>query len=896
MNRFLITPHTQCFEPMDPMDQLVHLREYRLVVCRKESCRYAVLPSQLDAHLADARHRLIPSERLAIRHKVISWGDLFQNERDLEDLQVPRDIPPAFSCLTTYTDGKRCRHVNTAGERCAYICRDRSGMQRHCRVQHGWVNDWRKGSKVANRQRAGLSTNRPWTDGVTCQRFFTHGPRQEYFEVQPADRPADDETPPTTQSKWDQARRQLTQSWKAVQAAQERTIREGQPDEVNPWLERTGWEPYLAGLDHAPLVRCVSAPDEEEEPVNAAIWQIMGELIQYCQHSVKHRVGVFVRLEAIRTEKHQTRYQPLQPYMGAQTLVKYSRPWQQVLMFIARTQEPHDWASPAYELTEGQSQAWRALVHEAEKVVAEQAASSGGEDEGDGDGDNGEDQGSDEDGQRERDSDEPEEELTDAQRACLRFCYELLRERITRKEYDSVVVCALAVLGVKEQGWRGPDEYPPILSAMVKVSRFLVVQQGLELEAGEEPASNEFVGCLTWVQRMMDEFMVRGSHGPMQWILDLRTYGMKIYFNTTADGHIDWDGNTVLYKKIQFSMADFRGMVHGLVAEARRLLREELTFTLDEELPVIPWRDLRDNPVNQQPGWNFTQDERNRLPVNGMWWLFNRIGQNTRLARRFLRSGPTFAWNRVRVEEYMAAVVRFRENLLMLMHITGGQPARGTEILSIRHSNTVKGMHRNVFIENGLVVFVTRYHKGYAMSGDVKIIHRYLPRAVGELWVWYAWLVLPFQQRLEVDVWQKNEVSSYVWPADPKGRQWTSARMSQAMRRISVAGLGAEIGLQAYRDLAIAISRRYLRPKDAFRRDEDDEDGDRDEDVEAVTADKQSAHTSHTAGMVYARGIMERDGEVASMRERFRGSSVTWHRFLGFPPDPDDEERTAATD
>jgi hypothetical protein len=101
---------------------------------------------------------------------------------------------------------------------------------------------------------------------------------------------------------------------------------------------------------------------------------------------------------------------------------------------------------------------------------------------------------------------------------------------------------------------------------------------------------------------------------------------------------------------------------------------------------------------------------------------------------------------------YMAQVARFRENLLVLMHITGGQPARGPEILSIRHSNTVKGEYRNIFIEDQLVVFITRYHKGYSISGDVKIIHRYLPRAVGALWVWYMWLVLPWQQKLEVDV------------------------------------------------------------------------------------------------------------------------------------------------
>ena len=110
----------------------------------------------------------------------------------------------------------------------------------------------------------------------------------------------------------------------------------------------------------------------------------------------------------------------------------------------------------------------------------------------------------------------------------------------------------------------------------------------------------------------------------------------------------------------------------------------------------------------------------------------------------------------------MMNVARFREKLLVLMHITGGQPARGTELLSIRHSNTETGGHRNIFIEDGLVVFVTRYHKGYAMSGDVKIIHRYLPREVGELLVLYLWLVLPFQQRMQAAVFQEDSASSHL--------------------------------------------------------------------------------------------------------------------------------------
>jgi hypothetical protein len=74
-----------------------------------------------------------------------------------------------------------------------------------------------------------------------------------------------------------------------------------------------------------------------------------------------------------------------------------------------------------------------------------------------------------------------QEKLTRLQKACVDFCISLLNHRITRKEYDSPLVCALAVLGVKEEGWKGAEQYPPILSAVIKITRFMVVQQGLEL-------------------------------------------------------------------------------------------------------------------------------------------------------------------------------------------------------------------------------------------------------------------------------------------------------------------------------------------------------------------------------------------------------------------------------
>ena len=64
----------------------------------------------------------------------------------------------------------------------------------------------------------------------------------------------------------------------------------------------------------------------------------------------------------------------------------------------------------------------------------------------------------------------------------------------------------------------------------------------------------------------------------MQWMLDLRSYGMKIGLNTTSAGHIQWEGDHLLYKALQFRLVDFRSMIHGLVGESKRLLVEDLLF------------------------------------------------------------------------------------------------------------------------------------------------------------------------------------------------------------------------------------------------------------------------------------------------------------------------------
>nr|ATA58079.1 DNA helicase [Neofusicoccum umdonicola]ATA58208.1 DNA helicase [Neofusicoccum umdonicola] len=136
-------------------------------------------------------------------------------------------------------------------------------------------------------------------------------------------------------------------NWEELEKRARVTIEDGEKDEVSPWLDRTQWLPYLARLNRDELLASIEEPntnpdrrpEEGEEPVAAAIWKVMEEVARIGQQAATQRVGIFIRMELMRTEKHQNRYHPLQPYMEENAVADRSRAWKQVLIFFVRTQQ-----------------------------------------------------------------------------------------------------------------------------------------------------------------------------------------------------------------------------------------------------------------------------------------------------------------------------------------------------------------------------------------------------------------------------------------------------------------------------------------------------------------------------------------------------------------------------
>lgn len=771
-----IALHTMADNPFTPP------QHHPVVVCSQ--CKIGVRPKETHAHLNNQHKKLTPAIRQQIASVVQQWDRAAECDSYVPPASLPIPIagiatyPDALICAIQPLDPRRAHHTRSV-DVCRYIARTLPTMKKHWRLSHPELL-----------QNGVPATAQPTTQ-VACQKVFTSGIGSHYvmIEAQPAP-PSTDSTPMPT------APDPLSAQFDRLAAlgdptTDRRDIDTAQADEANPWLRRTQWAEYLKGSDPDDLIQCVRRPEHgdplESERTAAVVWDAL-EAVTYRSQRVTALTGHTIRIAAIRVQRDQLPHKPLQAYMDADSIQRHCLPWQQILMFFARTQIPHQWKSPPYHLTRRQRLSWEHLWKQAGLSLAHPAPDRGEERSPE------ERPDSDVASECSDDSDDSTDgepyatdigrPLTDLDRACLDFCIELLNQQIHVKDYECALLCALAVQGNGPGGWRTADTFPPILSKVIKIARFMVVHTALLLDPNaasimqqmqdprnvsdwqsESPlndpsfvTSGSHVPAMApktrtfaqWVDHMVDLFMVRGSRSPIQWMLDLRSYGLKVHFSSTVPGHVSWMGeDRLLYKDLNFTMNEFRAFIHRRVSDAHEYLFDHLLFAQAEgaaEIPTIPWSQLYDDPVESKDGWNFLQDPRTPWPVDGSNWLLHRTRHTPSIQSRFIDDQQLTT---KRIDVYLDHVIRFREKLCVIVYLCGGQPARGRELLSIRHRNTPGGGIRDVFIEDGLVTFVTKYHKGFYVSNDVKVIHRYLPREIGELVVWYLWLVLPFVEKLQ---------------------------------------------------------------------------------------------------------------------------------------------------
>lgn len=224
-------------------------------------------------------------------------------------------------------------------------------------------------------------------------------------------------------------------------------------------------------------------------------------------------------------------------------------------------------------------------------------------------------------------------------------------------EYDSAIISGIAVLGLDtdNKGWAPAESFTLRLSAIVTITRAMVVYtayshrqktirrciaDGLSEEVAKEEAPSVFDTVRDLVQRFMTLVSYGGKPSPMDRILHMRTYGMKIRYTTKGEGRISWQGDRICVDKISFTMDDIRSVVHGLHETMRQRLWKDILMVGEEQtMPPVDLQRLFDNAAEMAEGWSFLRDTRNEWGIDGERWMWDRMNREEAMRKRFRKPG-----------------------------------------------------------------------------------------------------------------------------------------------------------------------------------------------------------------------------------------------------------------
>ena len=775
------------------------MEEFKIIVCRE--CRFAIVPDQVAQHMKN-HHPSHPSRSRPVLQKAIErLQDIAHRS---QDVKYPPPDHRSIPGLPIYKDGLKCTYTNPSNSTiCGYICQSESAMKLHCRGRHGWKSSKTRGG--SKKQRMTTRTNEIWEKGVWNQRFFEYGPWKKHFQIKKRE---DEEQI----EEREQGRIWADRYHSEMEKRRECQVIEGEGSryEANPWLEMTGWVQHLAGFEKKKVINAIrptegevtndekqareiskkqkerraareflmieeveeeerceeearkgrfgNLNDDEAEEADEGLFEasmatarMNREVIQVCQHKQIPNSA----LEYIDRPEFGGRpgWKPFHSQQKVASIRKYSEVWIKILRYLWRTADLETGERPRYRLTEGQ----RHALNEVKEAA------------------------------RQRPKGKKWREWLDGK--VEEFWMTMIDHMIKGDHHENGLLSGLAILGLNTEsgGWAKPENFTTNIAAIVTISKALIVQQAQKETEAEVAEIQESEGCdedeakgkakgvfdrvQERVQGRMAVVEFGGKPNVMDRLLRMLKYGREIRNRTKGEGRVRWEGDVVIIDQLRFSIKDLRTVVHGLVETAKKTLRVDLMRLGEEddggeeEMPKFDLGKIKDAPGEMTEGFNFLSLQENEWEVDGYEWMSGRLnshfGRTDEEGRFILKEKVTNDW--------ISKLKRFKEELFVLVHLTGGAPARGSEIVSIKSENGPDSkVGRGVFVDRGLVSFVTTYNKTSGMSKKLKTIHRYVPREVGELVVHYLWLIEPFARQLDVFRRDNYDISGYIWEPEPE--------------------------------------------------------------------------------------------------------------------------------
>ncbi|KAH8798674.1 hypothetical protein F5884DRAFT_742883, partial [Xylogone sp. PMI_703] len=352
------------------------------------------------------------------------------------------------------------------------------------------------------------------------------------------------------------------------------------------------------------------------------------------------------------------------------------------------------------------------------------------------------------------DPDEPTAENDPLASMLMCLCMLVLMQDTSRIPlYESPLMHYMAVRGIDVQGprLRSSMKSTPTMGRILWIGRLIMLEVAVPLVGWPElrlEARHELRSVPERIQEIRRRHLCEGSFSPISSILSQLAKGKKSNDQHQEPSNINWsrDEETVYYLGPGIRMDRLRWMCRNLIYELNILIRE---LMFDQPPPAIDLTTIEDtmawSAAFRRLEYSFIENIKNHQKCKVGWeYLYRHIRRKDSPWSLIKKtSDGTETWNQSQKRAYLKKGRQFLYKLMETMHITGGQPARGPEIGSIKVSNSVYSA-RNIYVINGQVCFLTMYDKSRKRRGNTDYIVRFLPTAVSQIVVQYLVYIRPF--------------------------------------------------------------------------------------------------------------------------------------------------------
>src|SRR5436305_4326966 len=126
--------------------------------------------------------------------------------------------------------------------------------------------------------------------------------------------------------------------------------------------------------------------------------------------------------------------------------------------------------------------------------------------------------------------------------------------------------------------------------------------------------------------------------------------------------------------------------------------------------------------------------------------LFQTLLNDPLIGPQFVKHvrGGRVEWNKDGCMRWLKRTKAFLETMMVVIHISYGQPARAEELGTVMIKNHINAM-RGIYWSRGQVMMAISYNKTRSTNEKDKVIARFLPEEVGDLMIKYLSLVRPLK-------------------------------------------------------------------------------------------------------------------------------------------------------